>query len=218
MAEVVINNKTESIPPESVITFLEGGISPITINASGYKVEIDGKSSNDPDGIIVSYQWEIKIGSGEWEFEKTTSIPFFNKKLVNTEIYFFRLRCIDNRGLQGVSRILEVNFTKIPAITPVAIINNNTSPFTDNEAIGRSYPLYGDKSLAGDEEDSITSYSWEVISADVFTGYRLANPSTANTYITLSGINTLVIELTVTNESNLTSTNQVTLLVTENNL
>lgn len=215
MALIEINNKKSFLPPESVITFSGGSNSPKTITGASYDIEIDGNSSNDPDGTIISYQWERKVDTEEWLLQKTSTTPFFSGKIKITGVYKYRLRCIDNEGLEGVSEELIVNFTSIASTNPTANINGSTSPLNDSTIVGADYLLDASASLQGTLEDSIVSYSWIVLSA-INTDYTITKSSSNTASIKVNSVNTIVIELTVKNTGNLTDTNEITLSITQN--
>jgi hypothetical protein len=103
MALVTINTTKSLLPPESFVVFTGSNIAPKTISSAGYTVLLDGSGSNDPDGTIISYQWERKKNSEQWVLQKSTTISNFSQFLKVTGNYTYRLKCVDNEGLESYS-------------------------------------------------------------------------------------------------------------------
>ncbi|PZR27834.1 MAG: hypothetical protein DI535_08790 [Citrobacter freundii] len=69
------------------------------------RVTLDGSSSYDTDGIIVTYQWSMVSGPGQAVFTAATSRTTEATQLVPGE-YKFKLVVTDNRGGQGDTTVI----------------------------------------------------------------------------------------------------------------
>ena len=195
MAIVNINSKKSLIPPESVIRF-QGGLTSITISDNIYIVFLDARGSNDPDGTISSYIWEISLDGITWNQIGGTTIPTLQKTIKISGTYRFRVKVIDNDGLETYSNIITLNYTKTTIDDITAYINGDSVPFYASIPIYNNIQLSAIGSYIGTGADSIVSYSWEWVSGPdphSFTSY--SNPVTVFTP-NLPGLFTLQLEVT----------------------
>ncbi len=154
-------------------------------------------SGTDSDGSIVSYSWAQTSGTGvALSGANTASASFTSPTLVASETLNFQLTVTDNEA-SATSDTVSVT------VNPV-----NTAP-TANAGTNQSVNEQSAVTLSGsgaDSDGSIASYSWTQTSG---TGVALSNANTASasfTSPTLLASETLIFQLTVTdNEASATS-------------
>jgi PKD repeat protein len=92
-------------PPNAVATGSPtSGSVPLTVN-------FDGSGSNDPDGTIAAYAWDLD-GDGQFD-DSTVQKPSFQYTSAGT--FTVRLQVTDNQGAQGVSAPLTITAGSAPA-------------------------------------------------------------------------------------------------------
>jgi PKD repeat protein len=125
----------ENVPP----------VAEFTSGVSGLSVSVDGSSSTDPDGSIVSYSWNwgdgTALGSGV-----TASHSY-----AAAGAYTVTLTVVDNAGAShSVSKTITVQAPPAENVPPVAEFTSGVS--------GLSVSVDGSSST--DPDGSIVSYSW----------------------------------------------------------
>jgi len=194
MDKVTITAAEGNLPPEaSIIADSISGIVPLLVN-------FDGSGSHDPDGEIISYDWDF--GDGTIDSEDTVSHTFSD-----TGVYTVTLTVTDDQGATG-SDTIQITASSGDNQPPIA----NAGPDqTANE--GAVVKLKGNNSL--DPDGSITAYSWSQTSGPPV---QLSNSSQfeanfISPNVVLLG-DTLVFQLVVTDNEGLQATDSCSVYVT----
>jgi PKD repeat protein len=149
--------------------------------AAPLAVELDGSESKDPDGTIISYEWDL---DGDGQFDQTgQKIKTTYEKIGD---YTVTLRVTDNSGDFAVTT-KTIAVSEAQTVTPVIEID----PQTDEYEVGKVYTFKADKSQS--PNGRIVSYSW-----DFGDGGNQATSRTASHTFVQSG--TYTVTLTVTDE------------------
>lgn len=163
--EVSARTLTVNIPP----TCDAGGDRTVTVNSI---VEFRATAS-DPDGQIVSYQWDFN-SDGDWDTNSTTGTATYVYSQVGS--YSARLRVQDDRDAFAES---VANMTVIPAVPP------NLLPLIHDVGEDGISAYIGDEVFfaanASDPDGFITKYQWD------FKGdglYEYGSDTDANTTYT----------------------------------
>lgn len=210
MGIVTLNTAKKLVPPEAVIRF-QGGSTSLTISSDVYIAFLDASSSSDPDGTISSYIWEYKLNSGVWYEIGSSTVSTFQKTTKVSGTYQFRVKVIDNDGLENYSNTITLNFTKVVSSDIEANINGETGTYLASIYIYDTLQLSAENSYKGSGATSIVSYSWEVLNgpgAYAFTSF--SNPVTT---FTPHALGTYAVELTIMNDLGDTDYNIVNITV-----
>ena len=163
------------------------GIAPLTVN-------FDGSGSYDPDGEIVSYDWDFGDGTTAWG--ETVSHTFNYPG-----VYTVTLTVIDDQGSTG-SDTIEINagsgFTNQ---SPVAVVSSDSTsgvaPLTVNFDGSGSY----------DPDGKIVSYDWDFGDGTTAWGETVSH--------TFNDPGVYTVTVTVTDNNDLTASDQITITVDE---
>ena len=173
----------------------------------GASVTLDGSKSDDADGSIVSYAWELITSNDDVTLTGAdTAKASFTAPSVNADTELvFELTVTDDEGATATDSVT------------ITVIDTNVAPTADaggDDSVDEGASVTLDGSNSGDSDGSIASYTWELITsnddvtltgADTVTASFTAPPVNANTE--------LVFELTVTDDGGLTATDSVTITV-----
>lgn len=200
---VIITVKTAPstlLPPEA-------NAGPDRIAEIGDIVLLDGTGSQDPDGVIISYQWlqidgETTVSlTGASEPEATFTAP----NVQNSQVLRFQLRIIDDSGLDAIDQVA------------VTLVGDGLMPVADagpdrTVQEGDTAVLNGSKSHAPLGE--IIAYRWTQTGG---IGVKISNPAARVTTFTAPAIEEdqiLTFQLAVTDDADITDfdTVQITLL------
>ncbi|HEY6502954.1 MAG TPA: heparin lyase I family protein, partial [Chitinophagaceae bacterium] len=158
-------------------------------------------SGTDPDGTISSYVWSRVSGPTTYTFGSANAATTTLTNLVQGT-YVFRLTVTDNNGATSTD---DVTVT----------VNAAPSPPTANAGANITLTLpVNSTTLTGSGSDpggSITSYAWSRISGP--TTYTMGSANAATTTLTNLVQGTYVFRLTVTDNSGLTGTDDITVTV-----
>ena len=190
-------------------------INPIAVAGADQSVDeqtavtLDGSSSFDQDGsgLVASYNWTQTAGTTvTLTGETTATLSFTAPTLVTAEVLTFELTVMDDASATSTA---TVSIT----INPV-----NAAP-TVNAGIEQNVNEQTTVTLSGtgsDTDGTIDSYSWTQISGTAVT-LNTANTATATfnaPIVTVQqGVQSLVFELTVTDNEGAAATLQVNVLV-----
>jgi PKD repeat protein len=168
---------TESQPPDAVA----GGPYEGTV---GVPVSFDGSASDDPDSVIVDWDWAF--GNGEFGGGETTTYTY-----VESGRYIVRLMVTDDTGATGN------DFT-----TATISSESNLSPIADAGApstgvVGEVVNFDGSASV--DPDGTVVTYDWDFGDGDTGTG-----ATTSHTY---SEADIYIVTLTVTDDGGVTDSN-----------
>jgi len=174
---------------------LLSGLSPL-------RVDFDAGTSYDPDGRIVSFDWDFADGSADTG--KTTSHTFTT---ATTQTYTVRLTVTDDDGAASVG------YQSIEVLgSPVSGNNAPTARFTATPTYGNSpLTVQFDAALSTDADGSIELYSWDFGDNSTGAGEVLSHTFTA------LGTSNFTVRLTVTDNQGATATTTtvITVLVPE---
>lgn len=164
---------------------------------------LNGNTSTDADGIIVSYSWTYVSGPAGWAFTSAGSAAT-GLNITQPGTYVFRLTVTDDDGASSTDNI---TVTVNPAANqpPVANAGNDitiTLPVN-------SVTLTGSGT---DPNGTITTYAWTRVSGPT-PAPTIVSPNAASTNITglVSGVH--VFRLTVTDNNGATGVDNVTVVV-----
>jgi hypothetical protein len=173
-------------PPTAAFTATPSRVAPSQI------VKFDGSGSNDPQGSIVDYQWDLD-GSGKFATD-TGSSPTLTTSFANPGTYNISLRVID---AGGASATVTHSFI-VGDDPPAAAFTFKPSPL----AIAGQQVSF-DGSGSSDTVGTITDYKWDLDGSGQFATDTGNSPMTAFTYSTPGAYN---VSLRVTNDQGQTST------------
>ncbi|MBS1655950.1 MAG: PKD domain-containing protein, partial [Bacteroidetes bacterium] len=173
-------------------------------------VLLDGSASRDPDGTIVSYQWNYISGPSSY----STNTPSANKTMVKglrAGRYSFSLTVTDNGGLSTADTVNITVDTVAVNHPPVAVAGNDTTLILPVNSISL------DGSHSWDPDNNITSYAWSKISGP--SAATLSDPVSVNLQVNNMTQGIYSFELTVTDAGGLTDkdTIKITVSVSPNN-
>jgi len=169
-------------------------------------VSLDGRSSNDPDGVISSYLWTKISGPASFHIIKQSDSVTKVKALV-AGAYLFELKVTDNDGLSAkdtMSVIVDpILTTNHPPIANAGADQTITLP---------TNTINLDGSASNDPENNIASYLWTKISGP--SSIDIANAGAVQTQIInlIGGVYQL--ELKVTDAQGLFSKDTLQITVT----
>jgi ribosomal protein L14 len=175
----------------------------ITLNLPANTTTLNGTSSFDPDGTIVSYAWTRVSGPATYTLANANAATTGLSNLV-AGTYVFQLTVTDNNGATDDDNITVI-VSAIANQPPVANAGNNiiiTLPLNSTNLNGGS---------SVDPDGTIVSYAWARISGPAT--YTIANANAAATGLSnlVQGVYTF--RLTVTDNDGATSTDDVTVTV-----
>ncbi len=179
--------------------------SDITITQPVNSTTLNGSSSVDPEGSVLTYSWAKINGPAQFSLANSSAASTVLNNLV-PGTYSFRLRVTDNLGATASDTVLVTVNAALPANqNPVANAGADITVTLPTNITN----LNGSGSI--DPDGSIASYSWTRISGPVQV--TIANSATANTGISnlVQGIYTF--QLKVTDNAGATATDLVNVTV-----
>ncbi len=194
----VIVNAAANLPP------VANAGSSKTITLPVNSVTLDGSKSVDPDGSIVSYSWTQVSGPSTATFSTDKTVSPTVSGLTAGQ-YVFELTVTDNDGATGQAQVKIVVNAAIVNQPPVA---NAGADQTITLPVN-SVTLDGSKSV--DADGTIVSYSWNKISGS--GAITITNSNTAKPTVSGLQAGTYVFQLTVTDNTGATGTDNVTITV-----
>jgi predicted esterase len=174
----------------------------ISITLPTNSTDLNGSASTDPDNNIVSYEWAIISGPGQYNMTNATSATAQLSALVQGT-YVFRLVVTDAGGLSSADT-MQVTVLRPPNVAPVAHAGGDFTVTLPN-----SINLNG--SASHDPDGTIASYSWVKVSGTGAT--TIVNAATATPTVVGAQPGDYVFELTVTDNEGATGTDRVTVTV-----
>ena len=158
-------------------------------------------TATDADGSIAAYSWK-KISGPSGEAIATPTAAQTNVTFTTAGQYSFELTVTDDKGATGKD-------------TAVVNVNANTAPVAYAGA-DRTIQLPVNRTLldgrsSTDANGSITKYQWSYVSGPA--GSTLLNAAKDTSTLTFTTAGTYVYRLTVTDNGNLTATDDVQIIV-----
>lgn len=183
----------------------------------GVTVSLNGSNSNDPDGVISTYEWTQTGGTPVTLSNAAAAQPTFTAPDVETggDALTFSLTVTDDGDLQSSDTCI-VNISWVN-LTPVADAGNDQ---TGTSSVEEGGTVVLDGSGSSDPDDGIASYSWAPIGNG--PGVTLSDPTAVQpTFVTpvVDGSDvTLTFRLTVTDQGGLQTTDEVLISVHDNGI
>ncbi len=174
----------------------------ITITLPVNSTTLNGNTSTDADGTIVSYSWSRISGPAAYTFTSAGSAATGLNNLVQGT-YVFRLTVTDDDGASATDDI-TVTVNAAPNQAPVADAGNDISitlPVNSTTLTGTGTDIDG----------TISSYAWTRVSGPATFTLGAATASTTTLSNLVQG--TYVFRLTVTDNNGATGTDDVTVIV-----
>lgn len=166
-------------------------------------IDLDGSGSSDSDGTIVSYQW-TQINGPNVTIDNADQVQAsFTPQTVGT--YIFRLTVTDNNGASDFDEV-SVSVSEIVNMPPVA--NAGVDAI---ETVNSIISLNG--SASTDPDGSINSFQWIQSNGPNVT---ISNSDQAVASFTPSETGLYIFGLTVTDNDNLSSSDEISIDVIEN--
>ncbi len=167
---------------------------------------LDGSSSSDPDGTIVSYSWTRISGPSSYNIVSGNAATTAVNNLTQGT-YSFRLVVTDNNGATSSDTVvIVVNPAPPPAnVSPVANAGSDQSITLPSNSVTL------DGSGSSDPDGSIVSYSWTKIAGP--SSYNIANGNSATTSVNSLTQGTYSFRLVVTDNNGATSSDTVVIVV-----
>lgn len=183
----------------------------ITLPANS--ASLNGSSSYDPDGTIVSYSWSWVSGPAQYTIASPSAAITAISNLVQGT-YMFRLTVTDNMGASASAGVqVTVNAAPPPPPPPPPPANKPPVAIADSSVTmtlpANSAVLDGSRSY--DPDGTITAYSWSWISGPA--QYTITSPGSVRTSVTNLTQGTYVFGLKVTDNKGATSTASLTITV-----
>lgn len=173
----------------------------ITILLPNNATTISGSTSIDADGNIVTYSWRKYSGPSGETIVSTNSVQT-SISFVNAGTYGFELSVTDNAGATTKDSVL-------------VIVNPNTPPVAkagaDKIIQLPVNKIFLDGRLSFDTTGSIVAYQWSFISGP--SGSTLQNTTRDTTSINFVNSGIYIFRLTVTDNGNLSSSDDVQVTV-----
>jgi hypothetical protein len=187
--------------PENVPPIADAGLDQQV--DEGSTVTLDGSASSDPEGRALSYLWTQIGGPSVVLSDATDSQPTFTAPSVEVdETVNFELVVTDDGGFTNTDTV------------DVDIVNVNQAPIAlagPDQTVNAGDTVTLDGSNSSDPDGTIQAYSWNQTSGSSVT---LSDSSAVNpTFTAPSAGQTLVFELTVTDNGGLTDTDTVSIII-----
>ena len=180
--------------------------------AAGATVTLDASGSADSDGTIASYAWVQVSGTSVALSSTTIAMPTFTAPSdADIHVLVFEITVTDDDGATDTDTVtIQVAEQIVPTNVPPTA---NAGP-NRVAAAGESVTL--DASGSTDIDGSIAGYAWQQLLSFGQTSVTLANANQVRPSLTAPSedtIQTLVFEVTVTDNEGSTDTDTVTLQV-----
>jgi len=140
--------------------------------ASGALVTFDASGSNDPDGSIVKYEWDLD-GNGSYE-TSTGATATTSKAFANGGEYTVGVRVTDDEGATATaSRLVTVT---VQNGAPTASFTVTPNPAVTGSAVAFN------ASASSDPDGTIAKYEWDLDGNGSYETSTGATPTTSRTY------------------------------------
>ena len=162
---------------------------------------LDGSGSSDPDGTIVSYEWDC---DGDSLYEFTNPLPnATNCSFAQEGTYSVGLRVTDNSG----STAVDTAVVNVSNSAPVAIADNITGgPYFGT----KNFPIQVNGSASYDPDGTLVSYEWDCESDGAIDATSTVSTGDTCTFAT---VGTYTVTLQVTDDDGISDTDTATIIV-----
>jgi hypothetical protein len=172
-------------------------------------VTLNGSGSTDPDGVIVSYKWQMLSGPGKPKIVSDKSAETFVKGLEDG-IYEFELTVTDDKGaIDRDSVLVKVLPAPPPPNTPPKADAGEDQQLLMTGQQPVSAMLDGSKST--DKEGPIVAFKWQ--QTEGAAKAIISFPDNSITLVTLPQPDKYGFKLTVTDAGGLQNSDDVTIMV-----
>ena len=161
----------------------------------GVPMTLDGGLSSDPDGFLVSYEWDCDINSGPG-FSTPSTSPTFLCSYPTVNTYTARLRVTDDDGSTDTADA-TIN------ITNQAPVAEAGGPYTGGQGVAVPVFAFG----STDSDGTIDLYEWD---CDLNGTYEVSTTLQTGTTCTFPTVGTYTIRLRVTDSDGATATDTAT--------
>ena len=162
---------------------------------------LDGSGSFDPDGTIVSYEWDCD-GNGTYEFTNPSPTAT-NCSFAQEGNYLVGLRVTDNSGDVAMDTASVV----VSNSSPVAIADNITGgPYTGT----KNFPIQVNGSASYDPDGTLVSYEWDCETDGVID---VTSTNATGDTCTFGAVGTYTVTLQVTDDDGISDTDTATIIV-----
>lgn len=158
-------------PPTASFTF-----TPPTPNA-GEVVHFDGSASNDPDGAITTYEWDL---DGDSTYETTSGAPTVTRSYPSAAAITVALRVTDANGATSAPATRSVTIDPPPASNELPNPSFTASP---NPALTGQTVAF-DASASSDPDGTIASYKWDLDGNGSFETNTDTTATVSSSYLT----------------------------------
>ncbi len=190
------------LPAPNVLPIANAGNNQ-TIYLPTNKAQLNGSSSNDPDGTIVQYQWEKIAGPASFNIVNAAAVSTDVNNLVQGT-YTFRLTVTDNAGGTNSAQV-SVTVLPDPNRPPVANAGDDiTTRLPVNGVL-----LNGDNSYDPDGDD--ISFKWQQVSGP--STALIIYDNIASPYASRLVVGEYIFRLTVTDVKGLSSSDNMKVTV-----
>ena len=203
--DVYVGSDASNLPPS-----VNAG--PNRTVSAGESVDLDGTGSTDSDGTIQSYFWTQSSGPQVLLKDNITSTPtFIAPSLQEKSSLVFKLECIDDDGAMATDTVTI-------DVVPLAPLTNlpPTANAGQNRTAQAGETIVLDGSLSLDLDGVISAFEWEQLIGFGDSVVELLGPDTSGPSFEAPSTDfqqTLVFQLTVTDDRGATDTDTVSIAV-----
>lgn len=164
---------------------------------------LNGSASGDEDGTIATYEWVQVSGPSTATMSNPNAASNTVSDLVEG-VYVFNLTVIDDEGDISADNVI-ITVSAPANVAPIAIATASATSITlpDNE-------VELDASTSSDDNE-VTGWLWELVSGPATPTFSDTDTETITVSNLVAGV--YVFRLTVTDEGNLTSTDEIMITV-----
>lgn len=205
----VIVTQQKNQPPVAIATAKPSSL--LLVPGQQTSAQLDGSSSNDPDGTILSYNWSLSSGP-------TSGSVISNPNSENTIVSFnqpgnyqFKLTVTDDKGASD-STIVNVTVNQEVNNPPVAAATAKPSSLLLVPGQQSTAQLDGSGSV--DPEGKIASYNWSLFSGPT-SGSVISNPNSETTSVSFNQPGNYQFKLTATDDQGAIGSTTVSVVVSQ---
>ena len=203
---LTVLDSTTSITPNQPPVAHAGPDQTVTLPLDS--ITLDGTTSSDLDGTIVSYRWSKVSGSDSYSIGDDTSAKT-TVNLLQVGTYIFALTVTDDSGSVASDNVSITVLDSIASTKPNQPPVANAGP--DQTVTLPLDSITLDGTTSSDSDDTIVSYRWSKVSGS--DSYSIGDDTTAKTTVNLLQVGTYIFALTVTDNNGVSDTDDVTIVV-----